>query len=85
MAVGLAPYINASIIIQLLTGVIPSLEAMQEEGETGQKRIGQITRWLTFPLAFLQGIGVSYFVNYYLGGNAIALTPITIIGVALIM
>lgn len=66
LAVGLAPYINASIIIQLLTGVIPHLESLQEEGETGQKTIGQYTRRLTFPLAFLQGIGVTYFVNFYL-------------------
>jgi len=81
----LAPYINASIIIQLLTGVIPKLEALQEEGEQGQKKIGQITRWITFPLAFLQGIGVTYFVNYHLGGHAIALTWSTIAGVALVM
>ncbi|MFA7285075.1 MAG: preprotein translocase subunit SecY [Candidatus Absconditabacterales bacterium] len=85
LAVGLAPYINASIIIQLLTGVIPSLEQLQEEGEAGTKKIGQITRRLTFPLAFLQGIGVSYFVNYYLGGNAIDLTRSTIMLVALVM
>lgn len=85
LAVWLAPFINASIIIQLLTGVIPKLEAMQEEGEAGTKKLGQVTRWLTFPLAFLQGIGVTYFVNYYLGGNAIELTTITILWVALIM
>lgn len=85
LAVWLAPYINASIIMQLLTGVIPKLEAMQEEWEQWQKKIGQITRWLTFPLAFLQGIGVTYFVNYYLGGNAIVLTRSTIAWVALIM
>ena len=85
LAVGLAPYINASIIIQLLTGVIPKLEAMQEEWDQWQKKIWQITRWLTFPLAFLQGIGVTYFVNYYLGGNAIVLTRSTIAWVALIM
>jgi preprotein translocase subunit SecY len=85
LAVGLAPFINASIIIQLLTGVVPTLEALQEEGESGTKRIGQITRRLTFPLAFLQGIGVTYFVNYYLGGNAIELTGGTIALVALVM
>ncbi len=85
LAVGLAPYINASIIVQLLTGVIPKLESLQEEGETGQKQIAQITRYLTLPLAFLQGIGVTYFVNYYLGGNAIDLTWSTILLVALIM
>ena len=85
LAVWLAPYINASIIMQLLNGVIPSLEAMQEEWEQGQKRIGQITRRLTFPLAFLQGIGITYFINYYLGGNAISLSFGTIALVALVM
>lgn len=85
LAVWLAPYINASIIIQLLTWVIPKLEALQEEGDQGQKKIWQITRWLTFPLAFLQGIWVTYFVNYYLGWNAIELTFLTIAWVALIM
>lgn len=85
LAVGLAPYINASIIIQLLNWVIPKLEQLQEEWEIGQKKIGQITRWLTFPLAFLQWIGVTYFVNYYLGGNAIDLSFGTIFLVALVM
>lgn len=85
LAVWLAPYINASIIMQLLNGVIPSLEAMQEEGEQGQKKIAQITRWITFPLAFLQGIGITYFINYYLGGNAISLSFGTIALVALTM
>lgn len=56
---GVAPYINASIIMQLLTHVVPSLENMQKEGgEEGRKKINQWTRWLSVPLAFLQSYGM---------------------------
>lgn len=54
---GLGPYITASIIFQLLGMIIPQLEEMQREGESGQRRINQWTRWLTVPLAILQGFG----------------------------
>src|SRR6185436_15644944 len=57
MLVGLGPYINASIIIQLLTKAVPKLEAMNKEGEYGRKKINQYTRILTFPLAVIQSIG----------------------------
>lgn len=63
MIAGLGPYINASIIMQLLTKAIPKLEALQKEGEYGQKKINQITRLLTFPLAILQAIGAVYIVK----------------------
>lgn len=55
---GLSPYINASIIVQLMTVAIPKLEAMSKEGEQGRRTINSITRWLTFPLAFLQSYGM---------------------------
>ncbi|MEK7189692.1 MAG: preprotein translocase subunit SecY, partial [Patescibacteria group bacterium] len=55
---GVAPYITASIIFQLLAMIIPSLEEMSKEGEAGQRRINQYTRWLTVPLAFLQSYGM---------------------------
>ncbi len=71
IAVGLGAYINASIIIQLLTAVIPALEDLQEQGEAGTMKIQQYTRRITFPLAFIQGIGMTYFANYLLGGNLI--------------
>lgn len=58
LALGLNPYINASIILQLLGYVIPSLEALQKEGEYGQEKINQYTRLLTVPLAALQGFGM---------------------------
>jgi len=55
---GLSPYINASIIVQLMTVAIPKLEAISKEGEAGRKKINSITRWLTFPFAFLQSYGM---------------------------
>ncbi len=58
MALGLNPYINASIILQLLTLVFPKLEALSKEGESGRQKINQYTRLLTVPLAVLQSIGM---------------------------
>src|SRR5579863_4300442 len=58
MALGLNPYINASIILQLLTMVFPSLEALAKEGESGRQKINQYTRMLTVPLALLQAFGM---------------------------
>ncbi len=58
MALGLTPYINASIVMQLLTYVIPSLEELSKEGEFGQEKINQYTRFLTVPLAGLQSFGM---------------------------
>ena len=58
MALGLGPYINASIVMQLLTYVVPSLEELSKEGEYGQEKINQYTRLLTVPLAFVQSFGV---------------------------
>src|SRR4030042_6024494 len=58
MALGLNPYINASIIFQLLTIVIPQLEALSKEGEYGREKINQYTRILTVPLAMVQSLGM---------------------------
>jgi len=58
MALGLNPYINASIIFQLLGYVVPSLEELQKEGEYGQEKINQYTRFLTVPLAAVQAFGM---------------------------
>lgn len=54
---GLGPYINASIILQLCTVIFPKLEALSKEGVQGQQQINRYTRWLTFPLAFIQSYG----------------------------
>ena len=59
-ALGIMPYITASIILQLLAVVIPKLQALQEEGETGRKVITQWTRYLTVILALLQATGFSF-------------------------
>jgi preprotein translocase subunit SecY len=58
MALGLNPYINASIILQLLTMVFPKLEELSKEGDSGRQKINQYTRFLTVPLSVLQAIGV---------------------------
>jgi len=58
-AMGITPYINASIIMQLLTVVIPKLEQLSKEGEEGRKVIAQYTRYGTVILAFIQAIGMS--------------------------
>lgn len=58
MALGLNPYINASIILQLLTMVFPKLEELSKEGDYGRQKINQYTRFLTVPLAFLQSFGM---------------------------
>ncbi|HVI60877.1 MAG TPA: preprotein translocase subunit SecY [Candidatus Saccharimonadales bacterium] len=63
MIAGLGPYINASIIMQLLTKAVPQLEALRKEGEFGQKKINQYTRILTLPLAIIQSIGSIYLIR----------------------
>ncbi|TLM80449.1 MAG: preprotein translocase subunit SecY [Actinobacteria bacterium] len=57
-SLGIMPYITSSIIMQLLQGVIPTLERWAKEGETGQRRITQITRYLTLGIGLLQAIGL---------------------------
>jgi len=63
MLIGLGPYINASIIMQLLTQAIPKLEKLNQEGEYGRRKINQYTRILAFPLAIVQSIGAIYLVR----------------------
>ncbi len=57
MMLGVGPYITASIIFQLLVMIVPKLEELSKEGENGQRKINQYTRWATIPLAVLQGYG----------------------------
>lgn len=59
MAMGITPYINASIIMQLLCVAIPKLEELQKEGEEGRKKIAQITRYVTVGLGFIQAIALT--------------------------
>lgn len=60
---GLSPYINASIILQLMTVISPRLESISKEGEEGRRKINQYTRWLTFPLCLLQSYGMIRLLN----------------------
>jgi len=62
-ALGIMPYVTASIIMQLLTVVIPRLEQLQKEGEAGYTKINQYTRYFTVVLAALQALGYSYLFN----------------------
>ena len=64
-ALGIGPYITASIIIQLLTAAFPALEEMQKEGEEGRKKLQSLTRYMTIALSVLQG----GFLSYSLGRN----------------
>jgi preprotein translocase subunit SecY len=59
LALGIMPYISASIIVQLMTAVVPSLEALKKEGESGRRKITQYTRYLTVGLALIQGSGMA--------------------------
>jgi preprotein translocase subunit SecY len=73
-ALGIMPYITASIILQLLTVVVPSLEKLQKEGEVGQQKITQYTRYLTVGLAFAQSFGFVFLFRSFgeqAGGNVI--------------
>jgi preprotein translocase subunit SecY len=63
VAMGVAPYITASIIFQLLVMIVPRLEEIQKEGEAGQRKIGQWTRMLAVPLAVMQGYGLIALLN----------------------
>ncbi len=63
MALGLNPYINASIILQLMTVIFPKLEELRKEGEYGRYKINQYTRLLTLPLTIIQSIGIYFLLH----------------------
>jgi preprotein translocase subunit SecY len=63
IALGMNPYINASIIMQLMQGVVPSLQALSREGEYGRNKITQYTRYLSVPMAMLQAYGFLALLN----------------------
>jgi preprotein translocase subunit SecY len=68
-ALGIMPYITSSIIMQLLTVVIPKLEQWQKQGEIGQKRITQWTRYMTVTLALIQSTGLLFLFNSQFAGS----------------
>jgi preprotein translocase subunit SecY len=75
-ALGIMPYITASIILQLLQVVVPSLEKLSKEGEVGQARITQYTRYLTVGLAFAQSIGYVFLFHSLPAGAAGSIIPV---------
>ena len=71
MAMGVYPYITASIIVQLLTPIIPALENLQKEGEQGRSKLNQYTWYLTVPLAVLQAYGQAVLMTQMGGGESV--------------
>jgi preprotein translocase subunit SecY len=76
-ALNIMPYISASIIMQLMQSVVPSLEALKKEGEQGRKQLNQYTRYLTVALAAFQALGIAYGLQSSSAGpsGAIVLDP----------
>jgi len=70
-ALGVMPYISASIIVQLFTAIVPSLEQLKKEGEAGRRKLNQYTRYGTLVLAVFQSLGMSK----YLAGSGVAINP----------
>ena len=68
-ALGIMPYITASIILQVMTPVFPNLQALQKEGELGQRKITQYTRYLTVGLAAAQALGYAYLFSHRVLGD----------------
>src|SRR5213078_2874631 len=66
-ALGIMPYISASIIIQLMTTVFPELEALKKEGEAGRKVLNQYTRYFTVALAVVQAYGIALGLEHFGG------------------
>jgi preprotein translocase subunit SecY len=82
-ALGIMPYITASIILQLMTSVYPSLKKIQEEGELGRRKITQYTRYLTVVLCLVQGTGIAYWLQrqqgLVIGGGSWSFTAVATI------
>jgi preprotein translocase subunit SecY len=72
MAMGVYPYITASIIIQLLTPIVPQLEELSSEGESGRNKINKFTYYMTVPLALVQAVGQINIVGSSLGGAGLS-------------
>jgi preprotein translocase subunit SecY len=83
VTLGLNPYINASIIMQLLTMVFPKLEELSKEGEAGREKINQYTRYITFPLACFQAYGMYFWLSRQ--GIVSAMGPLPLLSLVLTM
>jgi preprotein translocase subunit SecY len=82
---GLSPYINAVIIIQLVGIIVPKIGDLQKEWEAGQRKITKITRWLTLPLAFVQSYGMIILLNTLAQGSIIDTSNIQVLLMAMII
>src|SRR3970282_445874 len=74
-ALGIMPYISASIILQLLTAVIPALERLAKEGEAGRKKITQYTRYGTIALSIVQSLGIAYGLEGMRSPTGVSIVP----------
>ena len=74
-ALGIMPYISASIIFQMLTAVVPFFEKLQKEGESGRKKITQYTRYGTVLLGLIQGFGVAKFLEGLPSPSGVPVVP----------
>lgn len=81
LALGIMPYISASIIFQLLTSAVPYLEALKKEGESGRKKISQYTKYATIVLAIIQGAGISSWLASQVLSNGRTLISSGMIGI----
>lgn len=91
-ALGITPYITSSIVVQLLTVVIPSLKRLQEEGEVGRRKINQYTRYLTICLSVFQSVAITLWIRSQPGLVSISsslFVPVSVItlttGTAIVM
>lgn len=75
MAMGVYPYITASIIIQLLSPIVPQLKEMDQEGESGRNRKNKLTYYLMVPLSFLQAVGQIRLIGFTLAGGIESIMP----------
>lgn len=76
LALGVMPYISASIIIQMMTAVVPKLEQLKKEGEAGRRKITQYTRYFTVVLALFQGFGIAVAIeSQRISGSSVILIP----------
>ncbi len=82
---GLSPYINAVIIIQLLGVIIPQLWDLQKQWEQWQRKVTRMTRWLTLPIAFLQSYGMIVLLNSLAGGTIIDITNMSVVLMAMVI
>src|SRR5688572_2227203 len=74
-ALGIMPYVSSSIIMQLLTVVVPTLERLQKEGEQGRRKINQFTRYGTIVLSVVQGFGIANYLAQGPGGLQVVIEP----------